>query len=46
MEGTDETSRSQEEKEMQGKREGLFLPCFGTRRKQQSFKVLVGGRED
>lgn len=39
LEGTSGTSGSQEEKEMQGKIEGLFLPYFGTGR-QHPCKVL------
>lgn len=43
MEGTGETSGSQEEKEMQGRRRG-FLPCFEGRRMQQSCEVLGRAR--
>ena len=39
-EGTGETSRFQEKKEMQEKEKGAFLPCNGMRRKQQSYKIL------
>ena len=42
MEGIGGTSGSQEERETQERRKGVFLPCFGGRIRQQPCEVMGG----